>query len=159
MNAYTVTQPSDLIGLVPHILGYTPTDSLVLVTGTRHGDRGEVGLTVRFDFVFSEAAHLDADDLTAIVATVLVGADPASQLYVGMKHRESEAIGMNSISSERIRSAIRKLVIAGVMAPASSLEISSSAPRMSSIASSESSIFSTSRESSPPFWRSTRLVT
>src|SRR5436190_10117900 len=31
------------------------------------------------------------------IATVLVGADPASQLYVGMKHRESEAIGMNSI--------------------------------------------------------------
>ena len=28
------------------------------------------------------------------IATVLVGADPASQLYVGMKHRESEAIGI-----------------------------------------------------------------
>ncbi|TQJ29576.1 bifunctional methylenetetrahydrofolate dehydrogenase/methenyltetrahydrofolate cyclohydrolase [Microbacterium sp. SLBN-146] len=34
------------------------------------------------------------------IATVLVGADPASQLYVGMKHRESEAIGMNSIQIE-----------------------------------------------------------
>src|SRR3954452_10583666 len=34
------------------------------------------------------------------VATVLVGADPGSQLYVGMKHRESEAIGMNSIQRE-----------------------------------------------------------
>ncbi|MBM3714869.1 MAG: bifunctional methylenetetrahydrofolate dehydrogenase/methenyltetrahydrofolate cyclohydrolase [Actinobacteria bacterium] len=34
------------------------------------------------------------------IATVLVGADPASQLYVGMKHRESEAIGMNSIQVE-----------------------------------------------------------
>ena len=30
------------------------------------------------------------------IATVLVGADPASQLYVGMKHKQSEAIGMNS---------------------------------------------------------------
>ena len=29
------------------------------------------------------------------IATVLVGAYPASQLYVGMKHRQSEAIGMN----------------------------------------------------------------
>jgi methylenetetrahydrofolate dehydrogenase (NADP+) / methenyltetrahydrofolate cyclohydrolase len=29
------------------------------------------------------------------IATVLVGADPASQLYVGMKHRESESIGIN----------------------------------------------------------------
>ena len=34
------------------------------------------------------------------IATVLVGADPASQLYVGMKHRQSEAIGMNSIQVE-----------------------------------------------------------
>jgi methylenetetrahydrofolate dehydrogenase (NADP+)/methenyltetrahydrofolate cyclohydrolase len=34
------------------------------------------------------------------IATVLVGADPASQLYVGMKHRQSQAIGMNSIHRE-----------------------------------------------------------
>jgi methylenetetrahydrofolate dehydrogenase (NADP+)/methenyltetrahydrofolate cyclohydrolase len=34
------------------------------------------------------------------IGTVLVGADPASQLYVGMKHRQSEAIGMNSIQVE-----------------------------------------------------------
>lgn len=34
------------------------------------------------------------------IATVLVGADPASQLYVGMKHKQSEAIGMNSIQVE-----------------------------------------------------------
>ncbi len=53
---------------------------------------------------------------------------------------------MNSISSERIRSAILKLEIDGVIAPASSREMSSSAPRISSIASSESSMFSTSRD-------------
>lgn len=34
------------------------------------------------------------------IATVLVGADPASQLYVGMKHTQSVAIGMNSIQRE-----------------------------------------------------------
>ena len=34
------------------------------------------------------------------IATVLVGADPASQLYVGMKHRQSVEIGMNSIQRE-----------------------------------------------------------
>lgn len=34
------------------------------------------------------------------IATVLVGADPASQLYVGMKHRQSTAIGMHSIQRE-----------------------------------------------------------
>ncbi len=31
------------------------------------------------------------------IATVLVGDDPASALYVGMKHRQSQEIGMNSI--------------------------------------------------------------
>ncbi|WFR84783.1 bifunctional methylenetetrahydrofolate dehydrogenase/methenyltetrahydrofolate cyclohydrolase [Arthrobacter sp. Y-9] len=34
------------------------------------------------------------------IATVLVGADPASQLYVSMKHKQSKAIGMNSIQKE-----------------------------------------------------------
>ena len=71
----------------------------------------------------------------------------------------ARAIGANSISSERIKSPILKRVIEGVIAPASSREMSKSAPRISSIASRESSIFSTRRESSPPFWRSTRLVT
>ncbi|APZ35128.1 bifunctional methylenetetrahydrofolate dehydrogenase/methenyltetrahydrofolate cyclohydrolase [Microbacterium aurum] len=45
-------------------------------------------------------AALRARGITPGIATVLVGADPASQLYVGMKHRESEAIGMNSIQRE-----------------------------------------------------------
>ena len=45
-------------------------------------------------------AKLKAAGVTPGIATVQVGADPASQLYVGMKHRESEAIGMNSIQVE-----------------------------------------------------------
>ncbi|MFM6975137.1 MAG: bifunctional methylenetetrahydrofolate dehydrogenase/methenyltetrahydrofolate cyclohydrolase [Agromyces sp.] len=45
-------------------------------------------------------ARLKAQGVTPGIATVLVGADPASQLYVGMKHRKSEAIGMNSIQVE-----------------------------------------------------------
>jgi len=45
-------------------------------------------------------AALQERGITPGIATVLVGADPASQLYVGMKHRESEAIGMNSIQRE-----------------------------------------------------------
>ncbi len=45
-------------------------------------------------------AALRARGVTPGIATVLVGADPASQLYVGMKHRQSEAIGMNSIQRE-----------------------------------------------------------
>lgn len=81
MNAYTVTQPSDLIGVVPHLLGYTPQDSLVLVTGrNRPGRRGEIGLTVRFDFGFSQAAHLDPEDLALIVST-LEHAEDASCVF------------------------------------------------------------------------------
>ncbi|MTE23458.1 bifunctional methylenetetrahydrofolate dehydrogenase/methenyltetrahydrofolate cyclohydrolase [Microbacterium sp. ZXX196] len=45
-------------------------------------------------------AALKERGITPGIATVLVGADPASQLYVGMKHRRSEAIGMNSIQRE-----------------------------------------------------------
>ncbi|MEA1264415.1 MULTISPECIES: bifunctional methylenetetrahydrofolate dehydrogenase/methenyltetrahydrofolate cyclohydrolase [unclassified Microbacterium] len=45
-------------------------------------------------------AALKSKGVTPGIATVLVGADPASQLYVGMKHRQSEAIGMNSIQRE-----------------------------------------------------------
>lgn len=43
---------------------------------------------------------LKAKGVTPGIATVLVGADPASQLYVGMKHKQSKAIGMNSIQRE-----------------------------------------------------------
>lgn len=45
-------------------------------------------------------AALKARGITPGIATVLVGADPASQLYVGMKHRQSEALGMNSIERQ-----------------------------------------------------------
>lgn len=43
---------------------------------------------------------LKASGVTPGIATVLVGADPASELYVGMKHKQSEAIGMNSIQKQ-----------------------------------------------------------
>ncbi|MBT2565522.1 bifunctional methylenetetrahydrofolate dehydrogenase/methenyltetrahydrofolate cyclohydrolase [Arthrobacter sp. ISL-85] len=45
-------------------------------------------------------AALKAKGVTPGIATVLVGADPASQLYVSMKHKQSVQIGMNSIQRE-----------------------------------------------------------
>ena len=45
-------------------------------------------------------AALKEQGVTPGIATVLVGADPASQLYVGMKHKQSVALGMNSIMRE-----------------------------------------------------------
>lgn len=52
------------------------------------------------DELRERVAALAARGVVPGIATVLVGADPASQLYVGMKHRQSEAIGMNSIQVE-----------------------------------------------------------
>ncbi len=45
-------------------------------------------------------AALRARGIVPGIATVLVGDDPGSQLYVGMKHRQSQEIGMNSIQRE-----------------------------------------------------------
>jgi methylenetetrahydrofolate dehydrogenase (NADP+)/methenyltetrahydrofolate cyclohydrolase len=45
-------------------------------------------------------AALKERGVTPGIATVLVGADPASQLYVGSKHKQSAEIGMNSIQRE-----------------------------------------------------------
>lgn len=52
------------------------------------------------DELADRVAALKARGVTPGIATVLVGADPGSQLYVGMKHKQSEAIGMNSIQRE-----------------------------------------------------------
>ncbi len=52
------------------------------------------------DELTERVAALKARGITPGIATVLVGADPGSQLYVGMKHKQSEAIGMNSIQVE-----------------------------------------------------------
>ena len=52
------------------------------------------------DELAERVAALKERGVTPGIATVLVGADPGSQLYVGMKHRQSEAIGMNSIQRE-----------------------------------------------------------
>ncbi|MBF0817721.1 bifunctional methylenetetrahydrofolate dehydrogenase/methenyltetrahydrofolate cyclohydrolase [Microbacterium paludicola] len=52
------------------------------------------------DELAQRVAALAEKGVTPGIATVLVGADPASQLYVGMKHKQSVAIGMNSIQRE-----------------------------------------------------------
>ncbi|GAB3283500.1 bifunctional methylenetetrahydrofolate dehydrogenase/methenyltetrahydrofolate cyclohydrolase [Microbacterium lacusdiani] len=52
------------------------------------------------DELTERVAALKEKGVTPGIATVLVGADPASQLYVGMKHKQSEAVGMNSIQRE-----------------------------------------------------------
>ena len=84
----------------------------------------------------------------------------ASELGTNLsRNRFSCASGANSTSSWRNRSPTRKLTISGFIAPVSRREMSSSAPKISSTASSEASMLPTSCASSPSPCRSTRLVT
>ena len=71
------------------------------VTASSHAppSRKAASAAIRAELT-ERVAELKSKGITPGIATVLVGADPASQLYVGMKHRQSEAIGMNSIQVE-----------------------------------------------------------
>ncbi|WP_461162842.1 bifunctional methylenetetrahydrofolate dehydrogenase/methenyltetrahydrofolate cyclohydrolase, partial [Sinomonas notoginsengisoli] len=70
-----------------------PTSNAVVLDGKKASAEIKAELAERI-------AALEARGVTPGIATVLVGADPASQLYVGMKHKQSKAIGMNSIQKE-----------------------------------------------------------
>lgn len=67
---------------------------------TAHKLDGKAASAAIRDELTQRVAALKKRGVTPGIATVLVGADPASQLYVGMKHKQSEAIGMNSIQRE-----------------------------------------------------------
>lgn len=63
-----VTSPGDLAALVPELIGFPPTESLVVLC--QHEPRGRVGLTMRF-----ELAHDGPVDLAAAAVTRVVGQD------------------------------------------------------------------------------------
>jgi hypothetical protein len=95
MSAYTVSKPFDLIGVIPHILGYRPTESLVLVTGSRGpANRGEVGLTLRFDYGFADAAKLDDEDLDAIAGMIRHSEDAAAVFPIVFSEEIPTALGL-----------------------------------------------------------------
>lgn len=60
MNAQRITHGPDLVTIVPHLLGYSPADSLVLVTAmtTREGV-GLLGPSIRINFRAGDMASLD----------------------------------------------------------------------------------------------------
>lgn len=63
-------------------------------------DGKAVAATVRERVKVDVAAYKDETGRTPGLATVLVGEDPASQVYVGMKRRNTEEVGMRSIHHE-----------------------------------------------------------
>jgi methylenetetrahydrofolate dehydrogenase (NADP+)/methenyltetrahydrofolate cyclohydrolase len=59
-------------------------------------DGRAVAATLRAELAGEVAAFAERHGRSPGLATVLVGEDPGSMVYVGMKHRESEAIGIAS---------------------------------------------------------------
>ncbi len=59
-------------------------------------DGRAVAAALRADLASDVAAFVERHGRPPGLATVLVGEDPASTVYVGMKHRECEAIGIRS---------------------------------------------------------------
>ena len=69
------------------------------------------------DALTVEVAALKSEhDLTPGLATVLVGEDPASQMYVRMKHRRCEKVGIHSLGVELPQDATQEAVEAKVQA-------------------------------------------
>lgn len=60
MNAERITHGPDLVTIVPHLLGYTPADSLVLVTAvTKQEGVGMLGPSIRINFAVGDMDVLD----------------------------------------------------------------------------------------------------
>lgn len=71
MTKFTVRSRGELIGYVPHMLGYPPTDSLVVVTASRKDGRSVIDVCVRCDFDPGIAARFAPSDAQALVRTLL----------------------------------------------------------------------------------------
>jgi methylenetetrahydrofolate dehydrogenase (NADP+)/methenyltetrahydrofolate cyclohydrolase len=73
----------------------------------------DVASTVR-DRVSAQVADLAASGVAVGLATVLVGDDPASHVYVSYKHKDAESVGMASIDVKLPASASQEEVLAAV---------------------------------------------
>ena len=81
--------------------------SAQIISGT------EVARTVK-EQVRSDVAALEAGGSTVGLATLLVGDDPASHVYVGYKHRDADSVGIKSIDVKLPDSATQEQVIAAI---------------------------------------------
>jgi len=81
--------------------------SAQIISGT------EVARSVK-EQVRKDVAALDAAGNAVGLATLLVGDDPASHVYVGYKHRDAESVGIKSIDVKLPESAIQEQVTAAI---------------------------------------------
>jgi methylenetetrahydrofolate dehydrogenase (NADP+)/methenyltetrahydrofolate cyclohydrolase len=81
--------------------------SAQIISGT------EVARAVK-EQVRNDVAALEADGNSVGLATLLVGDDPASHVYVGYKHRDAESVGIKSIDVKLPESATQEQVTAAI---------------------------------------------
>jgi methylenetetrahydrofolate dehydrogenase (NADP+)/methenyltetrahydrofolate cyclohydrolase len=81
--------------------------SAQIISGT------EVARAVK-EQVRNDVAALDAAGNAVGLATLLVGDDPASHMYVGYKHRDAESVGIKSIDVKLPESATQEQVTAAI---------------------------------------------
>ncbi len=92
-----VTSPGDLAALVPELLGFPPTESLVVLC--QHEPRGRVGLTMRFelshdgpvDLAACAVARVTSQDATRCSFMVFTDGDPRTELVERLTDRLTEA--------------------------------------------------------------------
>jgi len=73
----------------------------------------EVAAAVK-ERVRADVAELAAEGRTVGLATLLVGDDPASHVYVGYKHKDAEAVGIESIDIKLPDTATQAEVLAAI---------------------------------------------
>ncbi|MCL1601009.1 MAG: bifunctional methylenetetrahydrofolate dehydrogenase/methenyltetrahydrofolate cyclohydrolase, partial [Actinomycetia bacterium] len=81
--------------------------SAQIISGT------EVARTVK-EQVRNDVAALEGGGNSVGLATLLVGDDPASHVYVGYKHRDAESVGIKSIDVKLPESATQEQVFGAI---------------------------------------------
>jgi methylenetetrahydrofolate dehydrogenase (NADP+)/methenyltetrahydrofolate cyclohydrolase len=81
--------------------------SALIISGT------EVAAAVK-ERVRNDVAALEATGNVVGLATLLVGGDPASHIYVGYKHKDAESVGITSIDVKLPDSASQEQVFAAI---------------------------------------------
>lgn len=93
MSAFTeprirLNEPTDLIAAVPHLLGFHPENSLVLIAHRRPSDRDDSGSVIGFTTRTDLPAPARVDALTEHLATVIGRQEPCGVTLLLVSDRE-----------------------------------------------------------------------
>ncbi|GAA4508086.1 DUF4192 family protein [Brevibacterium yomogidense] len=87
MNTDRITHGPDLVSLVPHLLGYTPADSLVLVSATTKREGvGLLGPSLRIDFAVGDMDALDEASASRSTAPLRAAPDADTVFPIVFSH-------------------------------------------------------------------------